>query len=53
MSTAAISNMERGVNGVSLDMMGVLAEALDSLSRKLYNNRDKIRRCYYGKWNLY
>ena len=30
MSTVAISNMERGVNGVSLDMMGVLAEVLDS-----------------------
>lgn len=30
MSTVAISNMERGVNGVSLDMMGILAEALNS-----------------------
>lgn len=30
MSTVAISNMERGVNGVSLDMMGVLPEALNS-----------------------
>lgn len=29
-STVAISNMERGVNGVSLDTMGVLAEVLDS-----------------------
>ena len=30
MSTVAISNMERGVNGVSLDMMGILADALNS-----------------------
>ena len=29
-STVAISNMERGVNGVSLDMMGILAEVLNS-----------------------
>ena len=29
-STVAISNMERGVNGVSLDMMGILAKTLNS-----------------------
>lgn len=29
-STVAISNMERGVNGVSLDMMGMLVDALNS-----------------------
>ena len=28
-------------------------KVIEKMSRKLYNNRDKIRRWFYGKWNLY